>query len=122
MSDEEEMPESIEESAAPTADVAPTETKKEATLETKQSLRDKFRLTKDEEILREIKPSIFAFVPMYFLAVMIFGIHLLFGWGSNLEAGEDTGTIATILLWLLDIGTVGEIGFVMLMLLTVISV
>ena len=117
MSDEEEAPESNEESTASVDAAVPTETKEESTLETKQSLRDKFRLTKDEEILREIKPSIFAFVPMYILAIAILGIHLLFGWGSELEAGKDTGTIATILLWLLDIGTVGEIGFVMLMFL-----
>lgn len=117
MSDEEETPESNEESSAPAEETAVAGTDKTTALETNQSLKEKFRLTKDEEILKTVKPSIFAFLPMYFLAALILGIHLLFGWGSNLEAGDDTGTLATILLFLLDVGTVGEIGFVMLMFL-----
>ena len=116
MSDEEEMPESIEKSAAPTDDAVPTETKEEATLETKQSLRNKFRLTKDEEILKTIKPSIFAFLPMYLLAVMILGVHLLFGYGEKFDDG-DNGIVAEILFALLDLSEIGEIGFVVVMFL-----
>ena len=107
MSDEEETPESNEESTAPTK-AAPTETGEEDALDTKESLREKFRLTKDEEILRAIKPSIFAFLPMYFLAVVILGVHLLFGYGEKLDDG-DNGIIATILFALLDLSEIGEI-------------
>ena len=46
--------------------------------ETNQKLRDKFRLTKDEEILKEIKPSVFAFTSNYVLGVWIILIHMVF--------------------------------------------
>ena len=81
-----------------------------------KGLRDKFRLTPDEKIMKDVKPSIFAFTPMYFIALLILGVHLLFGWGENL-APDDPSVIASILLFLLDIGTYGEIGLVLVMLL-----
>ncbi len=120
MSDEEETSVTEEVEAQEPVSEAPKEStsseKSPAKTETKESLREKFRLTKDEEILRDIKPSIFAFIPMYILALAILGIHLLFDWGTTLDTGNN-GTVETILIWLLEIGTVGEIGFVMLMFL-----
>ena len=120
MSDEEETSVTEEVEAQEPVPEKPKEStpseKSPAKAETKESLRDKFRLTKDEEILRDIKPSVFAFIPMYILAVAILGIHLLFDWGTTLDTG-NSGTVETILIWLLEIGTVGEIGFVMLMFL-----
>ena len=34
-------------------------------------LREKFRLTGDETIMKDVKPSIFAFLPMYLVAGLI---------------------------------------------------
>ena len=39
------------------------------------SLREKFRLTGDETIMKDVKPSIFAFLPMYLIAGLILGAH-----------------------------------------------
>ncbi|MDP6870260.1 MAG: PH domain-containing protein [Candidatus Poseidoniaceae archaeon] len=80
-----------------------------------ESLSSKFRLTPDEEILKDVKPSIFAFVPMYILALLIFAVHWLFDWGEALKPDEP-GIIADILFFLLDISKVGDIGFVLVML------
>mgnify|MGYP006254512241 CR=1 FL=1 len=40
-------------------------------------LREKFRLTGDETIMKDVKPSIFAFLPMYLVAGLILGAHFL---------------------------------------------
>ena len=62
MSDEEVTSETTEETAVSTETEAPTEA-----VSNNDSLREKFRLTGDEEILKDVKPSIFAFLPMYLL-------------------------------------------------------
>ena len=74
MSDEGVTPENTEETAVTTENVTSTEAGSN-----NESLREKFRLTGDEEILKDVKPSIFAFIPMYLIALIVLGAHMLFG-------------------------------------------
>ena len=69
---------SDEELSTETAETSSEDTEIKTISEMNNALKDKFRLTQDEEILKDIKPSIFAFVPMYLIAIAIFGIHWLF--------------------------------------------
>jgi hypothetical protein len=110
MSDEEVSPaeEKQTEELQEMPDSAPVKTN------TKESLRDRFRLTADEEILHEVKPSYFAFISMYFLSVLIFGVHFLFSY--EWEATSEDNLFVTLMVWLIDLTTIGEIGFVVVML------
>jgi hypothetical protein len=109
MSDEELQPveeETIEE-------VPVEEAPEEPQSSTKDSLRDKFRLTADEEILQDIKPSLFAFIPMYLLSLIILGAHMLFAIDWN--ASSDDNILVTSMIFLLELSDFGEIGFVLVM-------
>ena len=75
-------------------------------------LKDKFRLTSDEQILKDIKPSLFAFVPMYVVALLILFAHWMFE--INWDDGEST--LATIMQAMITFGKVGNFGFVLVML------
>ena len=90
MSDEEQSP----------AEEEPTvsEPEPEALKDVKSSLKQKFRLTAEEEILKDVKPSIFAFIPMYAIALLILGAHLLFSieWTTN----DDDNILVKIMVWL----------------------
>ena len=66
MSDEELSSETAEESNSTLETEEPTEP-----VSNSNSLIEKFRLTGDEEILKDVKPSIFAFVPMYIVSLII---------------------------------------------------
>lgn len=81
-----------------------------------ESLRNRFRLTGDEEILMTRKPSFFAFIELYVIAVLILGIHLLFGWADSIDTSESNAVV-TILVWLLELSELGNIGVVMALLL-----
>ena len=106
MSDEEQSP----------AEEEPTvsEPEPEALKDVKSSLKQKFRLTSEEEILKDVKPSIFAFIPMYAIALLILGAHLLFSieWTTN----DDDNILVKIMVWLIELSEKGEIGFVLVML------
>ena len=65
MSDEEELSESGEVNDSVTNEGA------SEVVSTEDSLKEKFRLTGDEEILKDVKPSFFAFLSMYFIALII---------------------------------------------------
>ena len=109
MSDEELPP--VEEE---TIEEAPVEkAPKAAKSSSKDSLRDKFRLTADEEILQDIKPSLFAFIPMYLLSLIILGAHMLFAIDWN--ASSDDNILVTSMIFLLELSDFGEIGFVLVM-------
>lgn len=109
MSDEELQP--VEEE---TIEKVPVEEAPEEPLSsTKDSLRDKFRLTADEEILQDIKPSLFAFIPMYLLSLIILGAHMLFAIDWN--ASSDDNILVTSMIFLLELSDFGEIGFVLVM-------
>lgn len=74
-------------------------------------IREKFRLTNDEEILQDIKPSIFAFTPMYGVALLILFAHWMF------EMDWDDGTtMSSIIDGIISFGKVGNFGFVVVML------
>jgi hypothetical protein len=109
MSDEELPSESTEESNPEPENDAPT-----GSVSTNDSLREKFRLTGEEEILKDIKPSFFAFVPMYLVSLMILGAHLLFAIDWN--ASSDDNFLVKTMIFLLELSDVGEIGFVLVML------
>jgi len=109
MSDEELPP--VEEE---TIEEAPVEEAPEAVKSSSSdSLRDKFRLTADEEILQDIKPSFFAFIPMYLLSLIILGAHMLFAIDWN--ASSDDNILVKSMIFLLELSDVGEIGFVLVM-------
>ncbi len=107
MSDEEVSPEEEETTESPTTEEAP----KEVIVDSSSSLREKFRLTNDEEILKDIKPSMFAFTPMYVVAVLILFAHLMFDMDW-----DDGSTISSIVDGIISFGKVGNFGFVVVML------
>jgi hypothetical protein len=109
MSDEELQP--VEEETIEKVPVE--EAPEEPQSSTKDSLRDKFRLTADEEILQDIKPSLFAFIPMYLLSLIILGAHMLFAIDWN--ASSDDNILVTSMIFLLELSDFGEIGFVLVM-------
>ena len=89
------------------------EAKEEPQSSSKDSLREKFRLTADEEILQDIKPSLFAFIPMYLLSLIILGAHMLFAIDWN--ASSDDNILVKSMIFLLELSDIGEIGFVLVM-------
>ena len=108
MSDEEQPP--VEEEIA--ENTPEEEVTKEATVSTSESLKQKFRLTNDEEILQDIKPSIFAFTPMYGVALLVLFAH----WMFEIDWDGDGSTFSTIMQGIITFGKVGNFGFVFVML------
>ena len=108
MSDEELSP--VEEETSNTVD----DSAPEPEAATSNSLIEKFRLTGDEEILKDVKPSIFAFIPMYLVAVLILGAHFLFAidWNTN----SEDNIVVKIMVFLLEMSDFGQIGFMLVML------
>lgn len=51
-------------------------------------LRKKLALRDDEEILLVRSPSIFAFMPAYFIGLCVLVIHLFFGWAESPQDAE----------------------------------
>jgi len=109
MSDEELSTEAAEE-GNPQAE---TEVSEKTTSNVK-SLREKFRLTGDEEILKDVKPSFFAFIPMYVISLVILGVHMLFA--IDWDANSDDNFIVKTMVFLIELSDIGEIGFVIVML------
>ena len=108
MSDDEQPPESSDDTIATSNDT------ESANVSNQESLTDKFRLTGDEEILKDVKPSFFAFIPMYLIALLVLGAHLLFA--IDWDTDKDSNIIAKVMVFLIEIGDIGEIGFVLVML------
>jgi len=107
MSDEEVSPAEEKTTEAPSTDDASKVGKNDS----KAGIREKFRLTNDEEILQDIKPSIFAFTPMYGVALLILFAHWMF------EMDWDDGTtMSSIIDGIISFGKVGNFGFVVVML------
>jgi hypothetical protein len=109
---------SDEELSTETAEEGNTEVKTEEPEESTsnvKSLREKFRLTGDEEILKDVKPSLFAFIPMYVISLVILGVHMLFAidWDAN---SEDSILVKTMVYMIEIGGSFGEVGFVLVML------
>ena len=108
MSDDEQPPESSDDAIATSKDT------ESANVPKQESLTDKFRLTGDEEILKDVKPSFFAFIPMYLIALLVLGAHLLFA--IDWDTDKDSSVIAKVMVFLIEIFDFGEIGFVLVML------
>ena len=108
MSDDEQPPESSDDAIATSKDT------ESANVSKQESLTDKFRLTGDEEILKDVKPSFFAFIPMYLIALLVLGAHLLFA--IDWDTDKDSSVIAKVMVFLIEIFDFGEIGFVLVML------
>ena len=109
MSDEELSSETAEESNSTLETEEPTES-----VSNSNSLIEKFRLTGDEEILKDVKPSIFAFVPMYIVSLIILGAHMLFA--IDWDASSDDNFLVKTMVFLIELSDIGEIGFVLVML------
>ena len=109
MSDEELSSETAEESNSTLETEEPTEP-----VSNSNSLIEKFRLTGDEEILKDVKPSIFAFVPMYIVSLIILGAHMLFA--IDWDASSDDNFLVKTMVFLIELSDIGEIGFVLVML------
>ncbi|RAH13911.1 MAG: hypothetical protein CMB20_004140 [Methanobacteriota archaeon] len=107
MSDENVAP--TEETQAPTEETPSTNSN---VIDSSDKLRERFRLTGDEEILKHMKPSVFAFVPMYLLALLVLGAH----WMFEIDWEGDGSTIATLMQALITFGKIGNFGFVFVML------
>ncbi|MEE2747442.1 MAG: PH domain-containing protein [Candidatus Thermoplasmatota archaeon] len=68
----------------------------------------------DEEILMIRRPSLFAFMPAYFVGLCVLGLHLFFGWA---KAPDDASTIENVLYFFVDLsGWFGGAGFALVML------
>tara|TARA_B100001564_G_scaffold357972_1_gene375473 strand:+ start:490 stop:1509 length:1020 start_codon:yes stop_codon:yes gene_type:complete len=109
MSDEEVTPETTETEEPATENQTSSEPPS-----ANNSLREKFRLTGDEEILKDVKPSFFAFLPMYLISLIILGAHMLFA--VDWDASSDDNMLVKTMIFLLELSDIGEIGFVLVML------
>ena len=77
-------------------------------------LRKMLRVADDEEIIMIRKPSLFAFMPAYFVGLCVLGIHLFFGWA---KAPEDASFLESVIYFLVDVsGWAGGAGFAFVML------
>lgn len=118
MSDDEAPTSAEEGTAVEPEEVASGVTIEEPTIEAGKDdevLRKKFRLTADEEILKHIKPSPFAFISLYVVGVLMLAIHFLFSEVIEIADGEDTNIIFKVLVWL--ILKTGVFGFILVMFL-----
>ena len=92
MSDEETVEEIAEEPAEEVKeDAAPS-----------NNNRDKYRLISGEDILEngEARPSTLAFLGMYILGLLVFGVHLLFN--NGIDAPDDASFLLKLTATLID--------------------
>ncbi len=79
--------------------------------------RDKYRLISGEEILEngEARPSTLAFLGMYVLGALVFGVHLLFN--NGIDAADDASFLLKLTAKLIDITNWESlpVGFVLVM-------
>lgn len=120
MSDEETPAPAEEETVAEPEEVASSSTiggSETATKKKEEMLRKKFRLTADEEILKEIKPSPFAFISLYVVGLLMFLTHFLFSNIADLllNPSEDSNFVYDLMIFLID--HTGVFGFVLVMFL-----
>ena len=107
MTDEEAVQEATEEA---TKDVKETTGRGEAN-------REKYRLISGEEILEngEARPSTLAFLGMYVLGALVFGVHMLFH--NGLEPADDASFLLQLTATLIDFTNweTLPVGFVLVM-------
>ena len=93
-------------------------TSSEASIDAKQKkLATKFLTIPGEEILLTKQPSIFAFLGMYVLGMIVLGVHLLFGQADLLDDGDSSALVAIIIAIVkISGGKTVPFGFVLIML------
>ena len=74
-----------------------------------EKLAKTFRLIDGEEILLTKKPSIFAFIGMYFLGVVVLLLHLIFGHVESL--GDDAQGFMALVWSFIDLTTSDHMSF-----------
>ena len=74
-----------------------------------ESLANKFRLIAGEEIHMTKKPSIFAFIGMYGLGILVLGLHFMFGRADSL--GEDSEGIMALIYAFINLTTSDTMSF-----------
>jgi hypothetical protein len=116
MTDEEVAEEIVEEQKkeAPSVD----ETSSESTIDAKQKkLAAKFRTIEGEEILLTKQPSVFAFLGMYVLGLVVLAVHLLFG-GADIFGDEDSSPLVKLVIAIIAASGGEDVpfGFVLTML------
>ena len=74
-----------------------------------ESLANKFRLIAGEEIHMTKKRSIFAFIGMYGLGILVLGLHFMFGRADSL--GEDSEGIMALIYAFIDLTTSDTMSF-----------
>lgn len=77
-------------------------------------IRRKLRVHEDEKILLTRRPSMFAFMPAYFVGLCVLGLHLLFGWYDLPDDPEWYQSLFAAIIWLGELG--GGLGFAFVML------
>lgn len=117
MTDEEVAEENVEELNEEVANV--DKTSSEATIDAKQKkLVAKFLTIPGEEILLTKQPSIFAFLGMYVLGLIVLAVHLLFGQADLLGDGDSSALVAIIIAIIkISGGETVPFGFVLIMLI-----
>ena len=98
--------------------VGADKTSSEATIEAKQKkLVAKFLTIPGEEILLTKQPSVFAFLGMYVLGLIVLAVHLLFGQADLLDDGDSSALVAIIIAIVkISGGKTVPFGFVLMML------
>ena len=84
-------------------------TNEESEAQKAEKLAKTFRLIPGEEILMTKKPSIFGFLGMYVLGVIVLGLHILFGHVDSL--GDDAEGFMAILWAFIDLTTSDQMSF-----------
>lgn len=74
-----------------------------------ENLANKFRLIAGEEIHMTKKPSIFAFIGMYGLGILVLGLHFMFGRADSL--GEDSEGIMALIYTFIKLTTSDTMSF-----------
>ena len=117
MTDEEVAEEIVEEL---NEEVTSTDkTSSEASIDAKQKkLATKFLTIPGEEILLTKQPSIFAFLGMYVLGLIVLAVHLLFGQADLLDDGDSSALVAIVIAIVkISGGKTVPFGFVLIMLI-----
>ena len=117
MTDEEVAEEIVEEL---NEEVTSTDkTSSEASIDAKQKkLATKFLTIPGEEILLTKQPSIFAFLGMYVLGLIVLAVHLLFGQADLLGDGDSSALVAIVIAIIkISGGETVPFGFVLIMLI-----
>ena len=78
-------------------------------------IRRKLRVHEDEKILLTRRPSMFAFMPSYFVGFCVLALHLFFGWA---ESPQDAAWYVDVFYFIVEVSTWGGgAGFAFVMII-----